>query len=125
MNSQSDAASIPVPLLRSCIESADVAPLLPYLRDAVPCSHEFPHLHRIVDFPTDESRGYRVCRCCACSERITIIPTDFAAAVPGVPLEVTGVGLQQWVSDEIAHVEEDSPDCYYSHEAQFVWSKYM
>ncbi len=118
--------SISPELLRSCMAANDVTELIPYLREGIPCPHDFPEVHRLVDFVISSSFGYRVCRCAACHETIFILETTSPASdEPGVPLDVTGDGLARWVADERAQDEdEDTPACHYSHYGSFDWNRY-
>jgi len=120
-------SSIPRELLRTCIDARDVTDLLPYVRQGFPCTHDFPEVHRLVDFEVAPSLGYRVCRCVACNETIFIQETTSPSSTEtGVPLDVTGAGLLRWVADERAqHEDEDAPDCHYAHHAMFDWSRYL
>ncbi|MBL9181562.1 MAG: hypothetical protein JNN17_05435 [Verrucomicrobiaceae bacterium] len=108
------------------MESGDVTDLLPFCRECFPCSHDFPEVHRLVDFVVTPSLGYRVFRCAACHETIFMLKTTSPSSTePGVPLDVTGEGLLRWVADERAHDDAgDTPDCHYAHHSGFDWSRY-
>lgn len=124
MNSESFSPSIPRDLLSLCMASGDVAVLIPFLRAGPRCLHDFPELHRLVDFVAGPAKGYRVCRCSVCDEFISIQHTDTPSTEPGVPLEVTGAGLQRWVADERSQFEDDESSDHYYH-CDDDWSRYL
>lgn len=124
MKFDSVSPSIPRDLLSLCIESGDVTALVPFLRNSPPCPHDFPELHRLIDFVAGPALGYRVCRCSVCDEFISIRHTDTPSSELGVPVEVTGAGLQRWVSYEHSqHDDENSGDNYYHRHED--WSRYL
>jgi hypothetical protein len=98
--------------------------MIPFLRGGPPCLHDFPELHRLVDFVDGPTQGYRVCRCSVCDEFISIRHTDTPSSEPGVPLEVTGAGLQRWVADERSQFEDDESSDHYYH-CDDDWSRYL
>jgi hypothetical protein len=74
------------------------------------CGHTYPLLHRIRDVVAGDA-AYRVLRCAACDEDLTIQPIAAELARPdddGVPYRLTGPRLRQWVVEETEH-ESDGP----------------
>ena len=124
MKSDSVSPSIPRDLLSLCIASGDVAALIPFLRGGPPCPHDFPESHRLIDFVAGPALGYRVCRCSVCDEFISIWQTDTPSSEPGVPLEMTGTGLQRWVADEHSLLEDDESSDHFYHRHD-DWSRYL
>lgn len=78
---------------------------------SMPCSHEYPMLHRIADFRHGE-HAYRVTRCVACKEQLTVrlISADCASESLGVPYDLSGSRLRDWVSSELKHPAKGQVD---------------
>jgi hypothetical protein len=65
------------------------------------CTHSYPVCHRIRDVRLDEG-GIRICRCVAC-DRAFVVAIEHASDEAGVPWQLRGERLHEWVIDEAEH----------------------
>ena len=84
----------------------DVTVLLPGA-----CTHKYPFKHRIGDVSAGDAQ-YRVLRCVECGETWaeSVKPELVRLDEPGVPIELDGPRLKDWVRDEDEWPLKDEPD---------------
>ena len=79
------------------------------------CQDKFPEHHRICDIIVKD-RAFRITRCAACHENIYVSDIDVAIAheeETGVPLELRGEALRQWIEYEKESPSKEEVDWKY------------
>ncbi len=78
---------------------------------------DYPVAHRIHDISLN-GNDYRIVRVHDVDTRdskLFVYPTEVPGAQPGVPYELVGDGLHQWVLDELAEPTDEATD----------WERYL